>query len=93
METREDQETVAKGLAKVERGAEFLSISRSSFYALIEKGDIATVKIGRSRRVPWAELERFAARHLELRQPPQEPLGSNDDAGAQRDSRPVTTDR
>jgi excisionase family DNA binding protein len=43
-----------------------LGISRSLVYELVQMGTIATVKIGRSRRVPVVALEDFIAQQLKL---------------------------
>ena len=36
-----------------------LSISRSAVYELVRKGELETVKIGRSRRVTREQLDKF----------------------------------
>lgn len=41
--------------------AEFLAISRGALYNLMNSGQLASVHIGRARRVPLAELRRFVA--------------------------------
>ena len=41
--------------------AKTLSISRSTLYDLLAKGAISSVKVGRSRRIPRAEIERYVA--------------------------------
>lgn len=46
-------------LLTVEEAAKELCIGRTRMYALI-KSDVASVKIGRSRRVPYAEVEAYA---------------------------------
>ncbi len=48
-----------KLLLKMTEAAEMLSMSRASFYKLVNDGRIRTVKLGKSRRVPVAELQRF----------------------------------
>ena len=48
-----------KGALKVEEAAQALSIGRSTAWAIIKEGQLATIKIGRSRRVPVSEIERF----------------------------------
>lgn len=48
-----------KGALKVEEAAQALSIGRSTAWAMIKEGQLATIKIGRSRRVPVSEIERF----------------------------------
>ncbi|SFJ76465.1 DNA binding domain-containing protein, excisionase family [Amycolatopsis sacchari] len=46
-------------LLKVEDAARALSIGRTTMYALIKAGHIATVQIGHLRRVPLAALEAY----------------------------------
>ena len=41
-----------------------LSISRSSLYELMALGEIVSVKLGRSRRVPSASIDDFVARRV-----------------------------
>ena len=49
-------------LLTVEAAAEQLSISRTMMFALLKAGDVASVRVGRLRRVPAAELDVFARR-------------------------------
>jgi excisionase family DNA binding protein len=46
----------AAGLRPVRAVAEFLAISRSKVYQLMETGDLPYVKLGKSRRVRWADV-------------------------------------
>lgn len=48
-------------LVTVERAAEMLAIGRTRMFALLRDGDIPSVLIGRSRRVPVAALEQYVA--------------------------------
>jgi excisionase family DNA binding protein len=41
-----------------------LSISRSSLYELMALGEILSIKVGRSRRVPSASIDAFVARRV-----------------------------
>ena len=41
-----------------------LSISRSSLYELMALGEIVSIKLGRSRRVPCASIDAFVARRV-----------------------------
>ena len=41
---------------------EVLRISRSSMYAIMGRGDLKTVKFGKSRRVRLTDLERYIER-------------------------------
>jgi excisionase family DNA binding protein len=49
-------------LLTVEAAAAQLSISRTRMYALIKTGDVASVRIGRLRRVPADALAEFVRR-------------------------------
>ncbi len=49
-------------LHRIEEGARALRISRSRMFELIAAGEIETVLIGRSRRVPAQALEEYVAR-------------------------------
>ena len=55
---------VADGLLTVKEAAEFLRLSRSSVYALMDHGELAFVKLGRSRRIPRRAVIDLAARGL-----------------------------
>ena len=54
-----------KGLVTIEEAAEWLSMGRTATYALIASGRLASVYIGRSRRVPVAALRAFVAQLAE----------------------------
>lgn len=41
-----------------------LGISRSQLYKMFASGDILSVKVGRLRKIPVAEVDRFVARLL-----------------------------
>ena len=45
--------------------ARFLSVSRGSLYDLLTTGQLASVHIGRSRRIPLGELHRYIRERLE----------------------------
>ena len=45
-----------KLLLTPEEAADALSIGRSKLYTLIATGDVASVRIGASRRIPWSAL-------------------------------------
>ena len=64
MTGNEQQALVADGLMTVREAAEFLRLSRSSVYALMDHGQLAFVKIGRSRRIPKRGVVELAARGL-----------------------------
>jgi len=45
--------------------ARFLSVSRGSLYDLLTTGQLASVHIGRSRRIPLGEIRRYVRQRLE----------------------------
>ena len=53
--------TIAPLLITVETAAEMLGIGRTRMFALLRNGDIHSVLIGRSRRVPVAALQQYVA--------------------------------
>jgi excisionase family DNA binding protein len=48
------------GLARVGEACAYLAMSRASLYGMMENGTLRYVKLGRSRRIPWAALETLA---------------------------------
>jgi excisionase family DNA binding protein len=73
--SRHSESSEAKILLTVEEAAARLAVGRTSMFALIKAGEIASVLIGRSRRVPAAAVEAYAAR-LVAKQCPQSATGS-----------------
>jgi len=55
----------AKLLLSVEEAAQVLSLGRNTAYDLVLGGQIASIKIGRLRRVPLEALRAFVVRQLE----------------------------
>ena len=55
---------VSDGLLTVEEAAEFPRLSRTSLYSLMDHGELAFVKLGRSRRIPRRALVELAAREV-----------------------------
>ncbi len=49
-------------LLTIEAAAEFLAISRGAVYHLLDQGEVASIHIGRSRRIALAELRRFVVK-------------------------------
>lgn len=45
---------------KLSEVADLLSVSYSTIYRMVERGDIKTIKVSTVRRVPLAEVERIA---------------------------------
>ncbi len=64
---------LSEGLERVADAARFLGISRSSVYKLIRSGQLPSVKLGTSRRVPIRAVWELAAARLIL--PPREEPG------------------
>jgi len=46
-------------LLRVGEAAKLLSLSRSTVYQLVAKGEIAVVRLGRATRIPRRELDRL----------------------------------
>ena len=55
-----------KLLLTAPEAARALGISRSKLYELLRDGEIQSVRIGRSRRVPWEALGAYVASLTEL---------------------------
>lgn len=53
-----------KVLLDVKEAAARLKLGRTTIFELIKDGEIASVRIGRSRRIPAVELEAYVARLL-----------------------------
>jgi len=53
-----------KVLLSVSEAASALSLSRSVLYELLMRGEVLSIKIGRSRRVPVKAVHDFVARQL-----------------------------
>lgn len=52
-------QTVHSPLATINEAAQFLRVSRSKIYLMLETGDLPSVRFGTARRVRWADLERL----------------------------------
>ena len=55
---------VADGLMTISEATEFLSISRSKLYEMMDKGELAYVKLGRCRRIRRRELTDLVSREM-----------------------------
>ncbi len=51
-------------LLTVDEAARMLSLSRPFLYRLMQRGEIASIKLGGSRRIELAELQAFVARQV-----------------------------
>ncbi len=58
-----EKTTKREGLARVTEAEQYLGVSRATVYTLMDKGDLAYTKIGRSRRIPWAALQELVERN------------------------------
>ena len=52
-------------LLRPEEGAEAAGVSRSFFFKLLADGSIRSIKVGRLRRIPLSEIERWVSQQLE----------------------------
>ena len=59
-----DIDLVSEGLMTVRKAAEFLGLSRSTVYALMESGELPFAKIGKARRIPRRAVAEFAASRM-----------------------------
>ncbi|MBM4070272.1 MAG: helix-turn-helix domain-containing protein [Planctomycetes bacterium] len=55
---------VCDGLVPIKEAAGFLGISVGSLYAMMGRGELVYVKLGRSRRIPRRALVELAAKFL-----------------------------
>jgi excisionase family DNA binding protein len=58
-------DSITNKLVTLPDAARFLSVSRGSLYDLLTTGQVASVHIGRSRRIPMGELHRYIRERLE----------------------------
>jgi excisionase family DNA binding protein len=54
----------SKLLITIDEAAGLLNIRRTLFYRLMREGDILTIKVGRTRRVPVMSLREYVLRQL-----------------------------
>lgn len=64
MSDPEDEALMAGGFDTVKSAAAFLRVSIAKIYNLMETGELAFTKIGRSRRIPHRALVELAARNM-----------------------------
>lgn len=48
---------------RIKQGAKLIGVGRSTFYKLINAGEIETIKVGRTRLILTKSLHDFLARH------------------------------
>lgn len=58
-------EVMRDGLMTIGEACEFLSVSRSFVYQLLDTGQLPFVKMGKSRRIPKRALTQYAAGNLQ----------------------------
>ena len=51
-------------LLTVDEAAQRLGVARSHLYKYVLSGELPSVKLGRSRRIPASALQEFVERHL-----------------------------
>jgi len=51
-----------EGFADISQAAEYLSMSRSSVYKLMDAGELRFAKFGKARRIPWRAIYDYAGR-------------------------------
>jgi excisionase family DNA binding protein len=65
--TMDNRETlVSGGLLTVREAEAFIGLKRSMLYKLMDRGELAYVKIGAARRIPKAALIKLAAENLKV---------------------------
>ena len=52
-------------LIQIEDAARILSLSRSTIYEMMDRGELPSVRRGAARRIPVAALHEWIAKHLE----------------------------
>jgi excisionase family DNA binding protein len=52
----------APALATIAEAARYLRLGKSTVYGLVESGELASFKFGRSRRIAWADVRQFVER-------------------------------
>lgn len=55
-----EKNIVAEGLVSIREAARFLSLSRSTLYQMMDKGELHYAKIGGARRIPRQALKSLA---------------------------------
>ena len=60
----ENLDLVKRGMLRLSEAGDFLGISRSALYQLMERGELPYTKIGTSRRIPKQALMELAASGL-----------------------------
>jgi hypothetical protein len=66
---RDDVGLLEDGVMTVPEGQDFSRLSRSALYALMERGELAYLKLGKRRMIPRRALVQMMERGLVIRQP------------------------
>jgi excisionase family DNA binding protein len=64
---KQEAPSSVKLLLTMEEAAQALGVGRTFLYTLVMKKEIASIKIGRARRIPVSALEQFIAEQLQQR--------------------------
>jgi excisionase family DNA binding protein len=54
----------ADGFASIREAEDFLSVSRSTIYKLMDSRELPFAKVGKCRRIPWRSLREYAQKCL-----------------------------
>lgn len=57
-------EMTRDGAMVIDKATEFSGLGRTVLYAMIARGEIASIKIGKRRLIPKSELQRVLAERL-----------------------------
>lgn len=57
--------TLEKLCLTADEAAQVLSVGRTTIYELLSRGELASISIGRSRRIPLSSLKAYVAAELE----------------------------
>jgi excisionase family DNA binding protein len=56
-------------LLRMDEAADRMAVSRSHLERMVARGEIATIRVGRSRRIPVDEIRRWVQERLTEQQP------------------------
>ena len=82
--TRNDYRQAERLLYTVESMGDILDVGRTTVYGLIASGELQSIKIGRSRRVPADALEAYVAKLVDTRRTTQPEMSQQVRAGPTR---------
>jgi excisionase family DNA binding protein len=57
------EKILPKGFTRITDAADYLSPSKSKLYLMMGDGQIAYVKLGKSRCIPWSEVFTLVEQH------------------------------